>query len=398
MIRKLRFKFIVMSMITVLVLLAVILAITYYMNYRTALSEADDILSLIPRVSTVSDNTGETLLLPYESRFFSVTVNEDGTISDDRIEMPDSFELSQDQAREYALQVLSGGVKEGVTGEYRYVLHNDQDNTLIEFINIGQQLESLNIFFKTSLLITAACYILFFIVLLFFSGKFIKPVASSYEKQKQFITNAGHGLKTPLTIIDADVEVLKMDLEENEWLDDIQKQTAQLTSLTNDLVYLSKLDEANGFLKKIEFPFSEMLAETAESFRLAAEASGRTFLSDIDSTMTYTGDEKSIHQLLSILLDNALKYSAPAGRIRLSAQKHGKAITLSISNTTEAYIPKEETEHIFERFYRINSSINSEISGHGIGLSVAKAIVESHGGHIQAVTDKEPSFTILVTL
>ena len=222
-----------------------------------------------------------------------------------------------------------------------------------------------------------------FILVVLLSKRAIEPVAESYEKQKRFITDAGHEIKTPLTIIDADTSILEMEYGENEWLDDIQVQTKRLAGLTNDLIYLSRMEEKQTKTTMIEFPFSEVISEEAQSFQGLAKVKGKNFMVDIEPMLSLKGDEKTIRQLISILLDNA-------------AHK-GKNIILSIYNTSQP-LTKENIDHLFDRFYRTDESRNSKTGGYGIGLSVAKAVVEAHHGKIVASSEDGNSLLITVIL
>ncbi|MFQ9800920.1 MAG: sensor histidine kinase [Clostridia bacterium] len=185
-------------------------------------------------------------------------------------------------------------------------------------------------------------------------------MAESYEKQKQFITDAGHEIKTPLTIIKADTDVLEMDFGENEWLSDIRKQTVRLTSLTNDLVYLSRMEEAGDSMAMIEFPFSDVVGEAAASFQALAQTQGKEFQCDIQPMLSLNGNEKAIQQLVGILLDNALKYSPKNGMVSLKVWKQNRAVYLSVLNTTESPVQKDKLDLLFERFYRTDTSRNSQ--------------------------------------
>lgn len=178
-------------------------------------------------------------------------------------------------------------------------------------------------------------------------------MVESYEKQKRFITDAGHEIKTPLAIISADVDVLEMEYGENEWLEGIQTQVKRLASLTNDLVYLSRMEETEEKLQMIEFPFSDVVSETAQSFQGIAQATGKQFQCSVVPMLSLNGNEKAIRQLVSILLDNAMKYSPEGGKVALSAEKQGRYIHLSVWNTTVFPVEKQNLSHIFERFYRL---------------------------------------------
>lgn len=240
-------------------------------------------------------------------------------------------------------------------------------------------------------------YISFFVVILFFCGKILKPVTESYEKQKRFITDAGHEIKTPLAIIKADADVLEMEYGENEWLDGIQAQIKRLSSLTADLVYLSKMEEADNTLPMIEFPFSDVVLETAQSFHALAQTQEKQFTFHVPPMLSYNGNEKAIRQLVNILLDNALKYSPEQGYVYLDVQKQHRQIQLTVFNTTEQPIKKENLEHLFDRFYRADASRNSQTGGYGIGLSVAQAIVTAHSGKITASTKDNLSLEISIS-
>ena len=220
----------------------------------------------------------------------------------------------------------------------------------------------------------------------------------SYEKQKQFITDAGHEIKTPLTIIDADAEVLQADIGDNEWLEDIRAQTRRLAALTNDLIYLSKMEEADRKLQMIEFPFSDMVMETAQSFQALARTQEKSFLCQIQPMVPLCGDERALRQLVSILLDNALKYTGEGGSIRFTLQRQARVLHLEVWNTTRQPVSTGNLDMLFDRFYRMDRSRSSQTGGYGIGLSIAKAIVAAHKGKISAVSRDGKSLSIHVFL
>ena len=189
-----------------------------------------------------------------------------------------------------------------------------------------------------------------------------------------------------------------METGENEWLDDMRNQTKRLASLTNDLVYLARLEEADDSMQMIEFPFSDMVSETCSSFQTVAQTQGKMLQCDVEPMLSLEGNEKAIRQLVNILLDNAIKYSPEGGKISLSLKKQKKLLIFSVSNQTEVLMPKEKLPMLFERFYRLDPSRNSNTGGYGIGLSVAKAIVTAHNGKIQAKTEDGYSLKITVSL
>lgn len=437
MIKRLRIKFIILSMLAVLALLAVIVTAMNVTNYNSVVAEADSVLAVLsenggsfpemgkrkgdkpPEEFDHPDTFFDDDILndlddmeewteemfqngkmspetPYESRFFSVVLNEDGEVV--RTDISRIRAVDTETAAEYAATVFAQEKTAGFIESYRYIKCQETDGTRIIFLDWGRKMASFHSFLLFSILTALGGYIVFFFVIVFFSKRIIRPVAESYEKQKRFITDAGHEIKTPLTIIKADADILEMDLGEgNEWLEDIQKQTSRLASLTNDLIYLARTEEASDAAQMVEFPLSDVVEEAASSFAGPAKAQNKEFRMDIQPMISLKGDEKKIGQLVGILLDNALKYSPSEGSISLRLEKPGKNIILSVSNDTIDPVSKENLAQMFDRFYRMDASRNSKTGGYGIGLSIAKAIVEAHGGRIQARTDDGKSLTITVT-
>lgn len=188
-----------------------------------------------------------------------------------------------------------------------------------------------------------------------------------------------------------------MDLGTNEWLQDIQKQTSRLAELTDSLICLSRMDEDQNQFQMIDFPVSDVVGETAQSFQTLAKTQNKTFTTRIQPMLSLHGDERAIRQLLSILLDNALKYCGAEGTVSLSLERQARTIRLCVFNSADS-ISQENLEHMFERFYRADPSRNSNTGGYGIGLSIAEAIVTAHKGKIAASSQDGRSLLITVTL
>ncbi len=333
---------------------------------------------------------------PYSARYFWVFFDENGEISEtntDRI-----ISVDEEQAEEYAEEVLEKGKERGFKEDFRYVVSEEEEGIRVIFLDCWSDLSTFRDFLRASCLIALAGMLAVFLLIFFLSSRIVKPISDSYEKQKRFITDAGHEIKTPLAIIDADAEVLEMDVgEDNEWITDIRQQIKRLTGLTNDLVALSRMEEGGENLLKTEFSYSEALEEIAQPFRSLAKIQGKELEIDIQEDVDFYGDEKSIRQLTSILMDNAMKYSADQSTVTLKAGKNGRGVFLEVANVAEN-LKKEDTEYLFDRFYRADSSRNSEKGGHGIGLSLARAITEAHGGKIQASLAGDQRLKIAVYL
>ena len=219
----------------------------------------------------------------------------------------------------------------------------------------------------------------------------------SIRKQKRFITDASHELKTPLTIIDANTEIMEMESGESQWTKSTRKQIQRLTGLVQQLVTLSRLDEEKGLQDIAEFDLSEAVSESVQPYGALAQTKEKHLTLNIEGGLMYTGDEKSIRQLSGILMDNAVKYSSEKGNITLTLKKKGKKILLEIYNDADG-LPQGKLDVLFERFYRLDSSRNSGTGGSGIGLSVAKAIVQAQKGKITAENKTGNGLTITVLL
>jgi signal transduction histidine kinase len=265
------------------------------------------------------------------------------------------------------------------------------------FVNCERELETFRTFLFAGISISLLGLLLVFILVFFFSRMILRPVAESYEKQKRFITDASHEIKTPLTIIDANTEVIEMTDGESQWTKSTRKQIARLTALTEKLVFLSRMDEDGAQLDMADFSISDAILDTGEPFVPLAASKGRTLTLSVEPDIHYHGNEGTIRQLISLLLDNAVKYSQEGGQIHLAFFRHGRSLCLSVKNTVEEIAPGRHDE-FFERFYRADSSRNQKSGGSGIGLSVAYAIVQSHRGKISARSADGSSLEILVTL
>lgn len=419
MIRKFKRRFILAAMVSVFIVLSVILGIANAVNYRRIVSEADRTVTMImdndgkfpgqkgmrqvmpPKKKQGTDKqkdfAGKRMSpeLPFESRYFYVVLDKNGkkvTADTGKIAA-----VNETKAVNYAKKVQKQSKRTGFYKNYRYLRKTKNGQSKMVFLDCGRNLDTFYSFLRTSILTAISGMIAVFLLVLLFSRRIVKPVAESYEKQKRFITDAGHEIKTPLTIIDADAQVLELEKGESEWLHDISRQTEKLRKLTDNLIYLSRMEENKNPELWIDFPISDIVDEASLSFQTLAVTQGKTFTSETEPMLTYYGNEQHIQRLVEILLENAVKYSNPKGQIHVKLKKSGKNIILTVFNTAEK-VDRKQLEHIFERFYRMDASRNSETGGYGIGLSIAQAIVQEHKGKITATTDDEKSMRITVQL
>ena len=218
-------------------------------------------------------------------------------------------------------------------------------------------------------------------IVIFFSKRAVRPVAESYEKQKQFITDANHELKTPLTLVMTNLDILEAEIGENEWLSDIRSEGERMGALVNQLVVLARMDEDKTNLEMQSFSLSDMIVDVISEFQMLVQERGKTLEAQIDPKVDYVGDETAVRRVVSILLDNAVKYCDDGGSIRLRLEKK-KYPVLYVENPY-ADVGETELDRLFDRFYRADKA-RTFTGGFGVGLSIAKAIVTQHRGEISA--------------
>ena len=360
---------------------------------------------------------------PYETRFFSVRYEPLEEISytayTGRI-----VSVSEDEAIGFAETALYKfqhfAFFRGYVGNYRYKITPDEDGgRLVVFLDTTKEKKNFENVLKYSLILSAVGLFAVFILVWYFSKKVFKPVEESDRKQKQFITDASHELKTPLTIISANVEVMEMESEENEWSKSIKNQVNRMNGLVEQMVTLSRLDESTELVMQ-EFALSDAISETAEAYIPVAERNGQELILDIEEGIRFTGDEGKIRQMMGLLLDNATKYATcPDGyetdntgnkkedsegssaenksRIKVTLKKHGKKNSLTVWNTVRSTEPGNK-DQLFERFYRPDESRNSKKGGSGIGLAIVKSVAEAHKGKVTAYSEDGKSIAFDVIL
>ena len=317
---------------------------------------------------------------PYRTRFFSVTYT-DGKYSGSDVSHVAS--VSEEAAQAYADSVISKGSDKGTIDNYRYLVSEQEDIVTVYFLDISEDIETTHVYLKGSLVVAAVSYAILFILIYFISKAAVRPIAVNIENQKRFITDAEHEIKTPLAIISANAEALEMISGKSEWTSNIKDQVKRSSELVQRLLILSKMDEENISLSFKDFSISDAVLETAAPFGALASSQNKSFDMDIEPGLSYKGDERAIRELVSILTDNAIKYCSKSGNILLSLKRDGRRIILATDNNVDD--PDSiDTSLLFNRFYRRDESRSRESGGYGIGLSIAEAVVNAHGGKIDA--------------
>lgn len=432
MIENLRKKFILVAMASTFAVLVIIMGMLHFLNYRRLVDRADEVIEYLaenhgdfgehfledtvfqdPEETESEESVSETdssnrtgkknrnsnrkkkadkgrfrrrdfdAEMPFSTRFFTVTFDSEGEIR--KINVRKIAAVTEIEAEELVTEVMHRGRDKGFVDVYRYGKVDTDNGFMILFVDRRQELTGYRNLLWFSTLTSLLGLLLVFILVLIFSKIVFRPVEESYRRQKQFITDASHELKTPLAIIDANTEVLEMTEGENQWTESTRKQVKRLNELTQSLVTLTRLDEKGTEIETQRFCLSETLEDLVWEFEPLAESKEKQLKSDVYRDLYLQGDEQKIRQLIGILLDNAIKYSLPQSEISVSLWKKGRKLFLSVENDCEE-MPQENMDVLFERFYRLDQSRNSQSGGSGIGLSIAKAIVEAHRGRIHAVS------------
>ncbi len=332
---------------------------------------------------------------PFQTRYFTVWTDEVYAVT--KTDVSHIAAVTTQQASLYVNEILQEDQNIGYYGIYKYMVTEKPYGYIIVFIDERMNIETFQSTLFTSCLIGAACLLVVFLLISVFSKRVVRPVAESFEKQKQFITDASHEIKTPLAIISANTDVLELSTGKNEWIQSIRNQTKRLDHLAKDLLTLSKLEEGSISLMFNEFSISKAVWESAADFEPLAELKNKSFTYTIQPDLSLYGQESAVRQLVSLLLDNAIKHSDDEGNINLSLSSSGKRCKIKICNTI-SQMPCEDLNRLFERFYRADASRSRNSGGYGIGLSIVKAIAACHKGKVTVQKQGENMICFTVIL
>ena len=407
MLKKLRWRFITISMIAFSTVIIVLLLVINIFTYQNTTKQLDKTMQSLINTETTERPSAPSGGFPfpdfrndfspefqYMLRFFSVYTDAQNEI--EKINQDYIASVSENEVTNYVESVLAAGKTNGYYNSYRYTVITTTNGKMILFLNAERELQFLKSLFLSTVGIAVCCLFAVFIIIVFLSKKAIAPYLRNLETQKKFITNAGHELKTPLTSISTSADVLAMEYENDEWIQNIQQQSMKMSKLIAQLISLSRLDEEQPFPEMVRFSLTDAIWEISEPFATMAEAKGKEYVQHIEDDIFLTGDKNAIQQMVSILLDNALKYSDENGKIRLDLYKRNKKIKIQVYNTCDLdSIP--DLERIFDRFYRADQSRTSKDS-YGIGLSIAQSIAQNHGGCIKADCTNNSSITFTVKI
>ena len=411
MIRALQRKFIVTAMTAISVLLLVLLGTINVVNAWSSGQQSDRMLAMLLENEISSGpqkppgmRGGRGFLNPpvtedtaMSAVYFWVLISDSGTII--QTDMSRIATVAEEEAKEFALQAYEQSKDYGKISHFKYgaaAAPNGKDQIFV-FLDTSAQAYSVFRVLVLSGLAGIVCWCLMLLLVILLSQKAIRPIAANMERQKQFITDAGHEIKTPLAIILANTDAMELHNGANKWSKNIRSQTVRLNGLMQNLLTVAKLDESRLSLHKEEFSLSQMLEDSLISFEESAELKNIRIQKEIQPDVTIYAERNYMAQLISILLDNAVKYSPVNGKIRVSLQTKQRSVLLQMGNTCEKQSEMDPMK-LFDRFYRGDRARTQKGGGYGIGLSAAKAIVELHKGSITAEYEEPDRILFTVKL
>ena len=314
------------------------------------------------------------------STFYTVAVSDDGTVLEVKNDPPTVH--TNDDLVQLAKHIIDEDQRTGREENLTFLKTDKGGYTLVVFMDNTVVNESAMTLFRYTLIFGAAALLVFFFLSVFLARKIVAPLETSYQKQKQFISDAGHELKTPVSVVSANAELLSREIGDNQWLANIQYENERMGMLVGQLLDLARTENVMPQMEHVDL--SRLVAGEALPFESVAFEKGLALSSDIAAGIAVEGNSSQLKQLTSILLDNAIRHSKAEGEVRLTLTKEHDHAVLSVMNVGDE-IPPEQRKQLFERFYRADPARNGEDKHYGLGLAIAKAIVTAHRGHIEVL-------------
>ena len=418
MIKKMRHKFVGITMLSLGVILCLNLLVIYQAMTISNQSAAESVLRGVieadgkidfknppmpgdssgeaPEQSGSEDRTHWKYRQPEEmtrlanlKQTFAVQVDQEGNI----INIIDNGRTSFEKEEIYSMveTILENKTVSGEVQNHRYLIGEKPYGMIVAFLDCSHERDNLSRLLTVCLSAGITCMAVLLAVVIGLSYWAVKPVEEGFKRQKQFVADASHELKTPLAVISANTSVLENLNGKSQWTENIQGDISRMNRLINDMLRLARLEQPESELKRSSFNFSKMASGLLLSFESVAFETGKTFSYDVEPNLSYQGNQEELRRMLSVFLENAFKYSEAGGRITCTVKKeHEKKdkskMLIEIYNTGSG-ISEEARAHIFERFYREENSHSREKEGYGLGLSIASRILEHHRGRVKAESD-----------
>lgn len=390
MIRSLRRRFIFSAMAAFTILLLILVLGITLVSYIQMDARTEAFMQAILEESRPPSASGSLpdrpahrmRLMENPIAYYDVRIGQDGTISE--ISEKGIWEPDMDTVHGYAGQVIASGDASGKVGGFRFQLHSAEDGSArLILMDTSPQVHMLWNVLRTTALLSLACLALLMLILLPISTRVVRSYAQHIEKQKQFITNAGHEIKTPVAIILSNIDAMELIQGENKWSRNIRSQTDRLSALLQRLLFMSRIDEKSMVLPVQMLSLNPILEAELETYSPLISERKLHLQCTLSSEIRSKGNREYLQQMIHMLLDNAMQYTNASGSIRISMEQKRRRVRLLFENTVET-LPNCPPEALFDRFYRGDSARTQSSGGYGIGLSAARAIAEIHQGSIQA--------------
>lgn len=435
MFKKLRNRFLILNMSMTSTVMIIAFAVIYIISFNNTNAEIEQKLKPQTGVQTViegteliedkidAENKNPQVLnrkfSPNGTYSFMIRVNGNGDI----LEIDSPFALHEEtynkavgiawnnRNNKSTITLEGKQWKYTITQMKTHVIHENgqsytisEDKYQITFLDVTMYMKALFQLLTTLIFVGLTMLFVIFIISLSFANRVIKPIAEAWDRQKQFVADASHELKTPISIINANCDVLLANKEETiqsqlKWLDYIKIGTDRMTKLINDLLSLAKMEDTSFAVRKVPCNISNAIHDMILSMEAVMVEKEITLIRSIEPDIIVKSDPERMNQVITILLDNAIKYTEQHGQIDISLSKSKRYVTFSIKNSGKG-IPKKDLPKIFDRFYRVDSARTHETGSYGLGLSIAKAIIERLGGKIlvESVENEYTTFTVTLGL
>lgn len=409
MIRALQRKFVLTAMAAITVLILLLLGGINVANLVIVREQVQHTLEMLSNMNREGENPFPPSDPPKDrpmdgpknaydtflsSNFFLVRFDQEGNVT--YVDVTRTSSVTEEEAESMGQTAYEKATEQGSSGKFRYLLRENLDGRGASAVFLDTSDEWFS-YLRVVLLSGAAglvCWGLMLGLVIVLSRRAIRPIVENIQRQKQFVTNAGHELKTPLAIIQSNAEALELYTGETKWSRNIKDQAQRLGGLMNDLLTLARMDESSVTGLAVEVSLSDLAEKAAEAFAQPMEAKGLALEQEIQPGVVVKADPAQMEQLFSILLDNAVKYSVEGSTIRFSLVKEDRRARLTVENTCES-LPQVPPEKLFDRFYRGDAARTQKSGGYGIGLAVAASIAAANKGSLQAryLPENRISFT-----
>lgn len=405
MFRKSRIRIVTVMMSVLLLLFIGTVCVIYFSSYAEVFTENKEMLSRYAQAYWKNGNPSENSDLPpimagsdrrrehtYRlSSFHSVLFSQTGEILN--IDNDTGMGVSEEELTELAERLIDKNKSSGVSGSWVYLVDHNQGCTLVVVIDNTIMSDSISTLLRYTVLFGCITIVLLFVMSFYFARYIVHPLEESYQKQKQFISDAGHELKTPIAVVSTNLELLEREFGESKWSNNVKFEMERMSRLVYQLLELAKAESAEP--QMIRLDFYRLVTGGVLPFESVAFETGRELRMEVEDNIYVMGNPEQLGNLVSILVDNALHYAPEHSVISvLLKSERGRAV-LSVSN--EGEIPEEQIKKLFDRFYRADSSRGGENLHYGLGLAIAKAVVTTHHGKID-VSCKENQVIFSVSL